>query len=48
MGSERWRLSFGCVIAQWSDRSRRRITTRYDKPAANFLGNIHLAAAMMW
>jgi len=26
----------------------RRIATRYDKLAANFLGNIHLAAAVMW
>ena len=26
----------------------RRLATRYDKLAANFLGNIHLAAAIMW
>ena len=26
----------------------RRVATRYDKLAANFLGNIHLAAAIMW
>ena len=26
----------------------RRLATRYDKPATNFLGNINLAAAMMW
>jgi transposase len=26
----------------------RRPATRYDKLAANFLGNIHLAAAIMW
>ena len=26
----------------------RRLATRYDKLAANFLGNIHLAAAVMW
>jgi transposase len=26
----------------------RRIATRYDKLAANFLGNIHLAAAIIW
>ncbi len=26
----------------------RRIHTRYDKLAANFLGNVHLAAAIMW
>ncbi|WP_188764235.1 transposase, partial [Sandarakinorhabdus glacialis] len=26
----------------------RRLATRYDKLAANFLGNIHLAAATMW
>ena len=24
------------------------LATRYDKPAINFLGNIHLAAAIMW
>ena len=26
----------------------RRLATRYDKPATNFLGNINLAAAFMW
>ena len=26
----------------------RRLATRYDKLATNFLGNIHLAAAIMW
>ena len=26
----------------------RRLATRYDKPATSFLGNIHLAAAIMW
>ena len=26
----------------------RRLATRYDKLAANFLGNIHLAATIMW
>ena len=26
----------------------RRLATRYDKLAANFLGKIHLAAAIMW
>ena len=26
----------------------RRLATRCDKLAANFLGNIHLAAAIMW
>ncbi len=26
----------------------RAITTRYDKTARNFLGAIHLAAAMVW
>ena len=26
----------------------RRLATRYDKPATTFLGNINLAAAMMW
>ena len=26
----------------------RRLATRYDKLAANFLANIHLAAAIMW
>ncbi|GGE06808.1 hypothetical protein GCM10011529_11520 [Polymorphobacter glacialis] len=26
----------------------RRLATRYDKLAANFLGNIYLAAAFMW
>jgi transposase len=26
----------------------RRLATRYDKLAANFLGNIYLAAAIMW
>ena len=26
----------------------RRFNTRYDKLATNFLGNIHLAAAIMW
>ena len=24
------------------------LATRYDKPATNFLGNINLAAAIMW
>jgi transposase len=26
----------------------RRFATRYDKLAANFLGNIHLTATIMW
>ena len=26
----------------------RHLATRYDKPATSFLGNIHLAAAILW
>ena len=31
-----------------TDGQGRRLATRYDKLAANFLGNIHLPATIMW
>nr|WP_267972876.1 transposase [Allorhizobium ampelinum] len=41
---QRWRIeSFCAKLKQW-----RRIATRYDKLAANFLGFIKLASIMLW
>lgn len=48
-----------CDFKRYKDRNRvermfgrlkdcRRLATRYDKLAINFLGNIHLAAAITW
>ena len=41
---QRWRIEGFCVkLKQW-----RRIATRYDKLAANFLGFVKLASIMLW
>ena len=41
---QRWRIEGFCAkLKQW-----RRIATRYDKLAANFLGFVKLASIMLW
>ena len=55
--NRRWKSCFSKTLYKGSNaiarmfcrlKDCRRLATRYDKLAANFLGNIHLAAAIMW
>ena len=44
LGKQRWGIGgFFAKLKQW-----RRIATRYDKLAANFLGFVKLASIMLW